>query len=418
MKSISPLAEIFSQGEEVVTGQTVDTNAAWLSQELVQMGFEIVRHTAVGDRIGALISLLKEIADRADCCICTGGLGPTIDDLTAQAVSEAFSLPLREDRQVLRQIERYYTRLDRIMPDSNRKQALIPKGAKRLDNAWGTAPGFMLKKSRCWFVFVPGVPFEMRNLFNARIKAELSDRFQVTPWSLITLWSVGIGESAIQERLNAISIPDEVILSFCAGAQDIQTKFLFPPHYPADEQRRLVEKAAKEIGECIFHIDRSGSEKGNLVSVIGKELMERGESIAVIETISGGQIAGRCAAEEWFAESKIVRDVGQLLTEMNLTVLDWLDDECIRKVVERAAVALRENAGVDYGLVQIWNGRRTMLFDEERAVPLYNALASSNGVSSYIRGARGDAQRKQATAATVALDMLRRHLRIYPHTAP
>ncbi|MEE9395478.1 MAG: CinA family nicotinamide mononucleotide deamidase-related protein [Methylococcales bacterium] len=416
MKSKSPRAEIFSQGEEVVTGQTVDTNAAWLSQELVQMGFDVVRHTTVGDRMGELVSLLKEIADRADCCICTGGLGPTVDDLTAQAVSEAFFLPLQEDPEVLRQIESYFTCQGRAMPASNRKQALIPHGAKRLDNAWGTAPGFMLKNGRCWFVFVPGVPYEMRNLFKARIKTELSRRFQLAPWSLVTLRSVGIGESSIQEKLQAVSIPDEVVLSFCAGTQDIQTKFLFPPYFPGDEERRLVEKAAKEIGEFIFHIDRSGSGKGDLVSVIGKELTERRESLAVIETISGGQIASRCGAEEWFVGSKVIREVEQLLTELNLTVLDWLDEKCIRNAVEQAAMALREKTDVDYGLVQIWYGTRKILFDNEAAVPLYSALASPSGVSSDVRSASGDTHRKQSTAATVALDMLRRHLQIYPGT--
>ena len=91
---MNPTLEIFSQGEEVVTGQTVDTNAAWLSEQVVTLGFTVTRHTAVGDKLDDLVTLLREISTRADCCICTGGLGPTSDDLTAEAVAKAFDLPL------------------------------------------------------------------------------------------------------------------------------------------------------------------------------------------------------------------------------------------------------------------------------------------------------------------------------------
>jgi Predicted nucleotide-utilizing enzyme related to molybdopterin-biosynthesis enzyme MoeA len=105
---MNPTLEIFSQGEEVVTGQIVDTNAAWLSEQVVAMGFTVTRHTAVGDKLDDLIALLREISVRADCCICTGGLGPTSDDLTAEAVAKAFGLPLEFDAVAFEQIKRFY----------------------------------------------------------------------------------------------------------------------------------------------------------------------------------------------------------------------------------------------------------------------------------------------------------------------
>ncbi|NOQ35163.1 MAG: competence/damage-inducible protein A, partial [Methylococcaceae bacterium] len=135
---MNPKVEIFSQGEEVVTGQVADTNAAWLSTQLVEMGFKVSRHTAVGDKLEDLISLLQEIASRADCCICTGGLGPTTDDLTREAVATAFDAPLEFDEIALKNISEYFTQRDRAMPEVNRKQAYFPKNAKRIDNDWGT----------------------------------------------------------------------------------------------------------------------------------------------------------------------------------------------------------------------------------------------------------------------------------------
>ncbi len=143
--------EIFSQGEELVTGQTLDTNAGWLSRRLVQMGFTVTRHTTVGDKLDDLVGLLKEVSVRADCCICTGGLGPTIDDLTAEAVAIAFDRALQFDPVAYQQISAYFKHRNRPMAESNRKQALLPQDSERLDNDWGTAPGFSLQQGRCWF---------------------------------------------------------------------------------------------------------------------------------------------------------------------------------------------------------------------------------------------------------------------------
>ncbi|SMG62849.1 competence/damage-inducible protein CinA [methanotrophic bacterial endosymbiont of Bathymodiolus sp.] len=177
------IVEIFSQGEEIVSGQIVDTNAAWLSQKLVQMGFVVKRHSAVGDNLIDLKNLLQDISLRADFCICTGGLGPTIDDLTAQAVAESFSKPLQLDAEALQQITQYFSCRKREMVDSNRKQAFFPQGALRIDNEWGTAPGFSVQHNRCWFVFVPGVPYEMKHMFNASIAKQLAQHFSVRPGS-------------------------------------------------------------------------------------------------------------------------------------------------------------------------------------------------------------------------------------------
>ncbi|MCX7103617.1 MAG: competence/damage-inducible protein A, partial [Methylobacter sp.] len=213
---MNPTLEIFSQGEEVVTGQTVDTNAAWLSEQVVTLGFTVTRHTAVGDKLDDLVTLLREISTRADCCICTGGLGPTSDDLTAEAVAKAFDLPLEFDAVAYEQIKRFFDIRNRAMPEANRKQALFPKGAERIDNAWGTAPGFSLQVGRCWFAFSPGVPTEMRHLFEESIGPTLANRFLLKPPRLVTIKTLGIGESDIQQRLNGNKIPAPVQLGFRA----------------------------------------------------------------------------------------------------------------------------------------------------------------------------------------------------------
>ncbi|MEY4718343.1 MAG: hypothetical protein RL563_961, partial [Pseudomonadota bacterium] len=223
---MSVIAEIFSQGEEVVSGQTVDSNAAWLSQQLVDSGFTVTRHTAVGDDLEALVSLIKEISQRADCCVCTGGLGPTSDDLTTQAVSLASGLALQFDPEAMEQIEQYFAQRQRPMPEANRKQAYFPQGAMRIDNPVGTAPGFAVKINRCWFSFLPGVPSEMKAMFPA-VKQQWIPSFQVEPERRITLRSIGIGESTIQQRVQDIPLPSGVRLGFRAAIEEVQTKLYF-----------------------------------------------------------------------------------------------------------------------------------------------------------------------------------------------
>ncbi|HFD11179.1 MAG TPA: competence/damage-inducible protein A, partial [Crenotrichaceae bacterium] len=183
-------AEIISQGEEVITGQIVDTNAAWLSERLTRLGFQITRHITVGDRLDDLITTFVEVTKRADVCICTGGLGPTSDDLTSQAVATAFNRPLHEDKIALQKIQQYFTQRQKTMAVINRKQALMPEGARRLDNHWGTAPGFVLRENDCQLFCVPGVPYEMRQLFEHQIEPLLIVDYEQQASQLVTIRTV------------------------------------------------------------------------------------------------------------------------------------------------------------------------------------------------------------------------------------
>jgi competence/damage-inducible protein CinA-like protein len=401
---MSPAVEIFSQGEEVVTGQTVDSNAAWLSQRLVQMGFRITRHTAVGDKLDDLIALLREIAARTDCCICTGGLGPTLDDLTAEAVSEAFQLPLQFDPEAYRQIERFFALRNRVMPEVNRKQALLPQGAVRLDNAWGTAPGFALQAQRCWFAFAPGVPFEMRQLFDEKIQPLLVARFVLRPSKLATIKTVGIGESDIQQRIENIVIPYGVKLGFRAGTDDVETKLLFPHDFPDAEMQALTSEVAAQIGGAVFAVDVVGSQPGDLAAAVNTLL--QAQTLAVAETASEGLIAAKCIGYPWMLES-VYADTSQRLSR-KLGV--EYREEPLPETALRLARALRANSGADLALLQLYAGDPGALCDKDKTISLYHALATANGVYQGTVTTGGPMKRKQNQAALLALDFLRRYL--------
>lgn len=395
---MNPTLEIFSQGEEVVTGQTVDTNAAWLSEQVVSLGFTVTRHTAVGDKLNDLIALLQEISVRADCCLCTGGLGPTSDDLTAEAVSKAFNLPLEFDPLAFEQIQHFFILRNRVMPESNRKQALFPKGSKRIDNAWGTAPGFSLQIGRCWFAFMPGVPSEMRHLFLESIQPTLSSRFVLRPSQLVTIKTIGIGESAIQQYISAIEIPDKVQLGFRASPDDVQTKLLFPQDYPERDRVILVEKVAAELGDHVFAIDGLGQTSGDLVFVVDQLMAAGKHTLAAVETASQGLLAAKCMGAEWLLESRYQ----QSLEKMGVT--DLLAS------AKTLASAIQQTSAADFVLVQLYAGDNKIFHDKDQAIILYNVLLTKHGFYQTTHPVAGPAPRKQNQAALLALDLLRRYL--------
>jgi len=395
---MAPIIEIFSQGEELIRGQIVDSNAAWLSEQLAGMGLPVRRHSTVGDNMDDLTSLLQEIARRADCCICTGGLGPTVDDLTAEAVATAFNLPLEFDSVAYNQIAAWFQRRKRPMPGSNRKQAMLPRGATRLDNHWGTAPGFALQQGRCWFAFVPGVPYEMRQLFREAILPELQSRYPYTPEKLVAIKTVGIGESDLQQRLAGIDFTGQVQLGFRTGSDAIETKLLFPPDYPDTGVEAFTRQVVQQLGDVVFHVQGANGETGTLVTVIASLLRKRHKTLALIETLSHGLLASKCLGQDWLRASLVIpgQESGRQHEE---------------QAAARLAAIVREQGRTDYILLQLCLDSDQSLADEKSAATLENILYVDNEpiYRQQIR-VSGALQRKQNQAAILALDFIRRSL--------
>jgi len=396
---MKPILEIFSQGEELVTGQIVDTNAAWLSQQAVALGFRVARHTAVGDNLSELIALLHDIAQRADCCICTGGLGPTTDDLTALAVAEAFNIPLLFDEQAYEQIAQFFANRQREMPASNRKQAMLPKGAERLDNHWGTAPGFSIKLGRCWFVFLPGVPMEMKQMFQGQILPSFPQRFFLKPSLLITFKTFGAGESALQEFINTIEISPLVELGFRAGTDDVHIKLLFPADYPKQDMQSLIAEFSQRLGDFVFAIDGLGEETGDLVYEIDKLMKARNVTLGVIETLSHGLLAAKCMGCDWLLSSSY-----QHYNMGSEAIID------VMAVAETMAYEYKKNSVTDYVLLQFYTGDKDSLHSKEKSIEMYVVLLTDTGLHKTRHLIAGPIQRKQNQAALLSLDLLRRYL--------
>ncbi len=397
--------EIFSQGEELVTGQITDTNATWLSEKLIQMGFTVTRHTTVGDKLEDLVGLLREIAERADCCICTGGLGPTVDDLTAEAVAKAFAKPLEFDPVAYQQMAEYFRQRGRTMPESNRKQAMLPKDSIRLDNEWGTAPGFALKSGQCQFAFVPGVPSEMKQMFREKITPLVLTPFKTQPWKLRTIKTIGLGESDIQACLDTLVFPGAVQLGFRAGSGEVQTKLLFPPDFPETEMNNFTHAVAKQIGDPVFAIDRQDKQKRSIASVLGEVLHNQQHTLCILETISQGLMAAKCLGMESLSESMFAASSEQICTKLNIEA-----QEDLLVTASEIAEVYRAECGTDYALVQLCNKEAVDSADQKQSVQLYNALATSTDTVTQLNRVSGTIKRKQNQAALLGLDFLRRYL--------
>ncbi|PDV97529.1 competence/damage-inducible protein A [Candidatus Chloroploca asiatica] len=195
-------AEIIAIGSELLLGTTVDTNSAYLARQLARAGVELVRKSSVGDDTERIATMVSEALARADLVICTGGLGPTLDDVTREGVALAMERPLEFHQTLLDQIEARFTAMGRTMSPSNRRQAYVPTGARIVENPRGTAPAFIVEDDRGTVIVLPGVPYEMRYLFENAVMPYLRDERGITDAILVkTIHATGLGESVIGEMI-------------------------------------------------------------------------------------------------------------------------------------------------------------------------------------------------------------------------
>jgi nicotinamide-nucleotide amidase len=411
----TPTVEILSQGDEVVTGQIVDTNAAWLAERLTALGLQVSRHVTVGDELGAIREAVALAAERADVVVCTGGLGPTEDDLTAEAVAAAAGVPLEHDHEAERQLRAMYARYRREMPEVNLKQVQLPRGAERLDNAWGTAPGFAVELSGAWLAFMPGVPREMRAMFDARVVPRLSARLAVAPRPLIVIRTAGIGESNLQERIGPFSDPDAV-LSYRTALPENHVKLRFRAGVAPERIGALAMDIVGRIGSPVFAVDGLPSmPSGSLAAVVGAARTDRGQTLAVAESCTGGRVASMCTAESgssaWFLEGVVT--YANAAKERRLGVpADLLAEHgaVSEPVARRMARGVREACGATWGLSTTGVAGPTGGTEHKPVGTVHVALAGPGGELHRQLALGGDRGRIQALSAATALDLLRRVL--------
>jgi nicotinamide-nucleotide amidase len=281
-------AAILSIGTELTRGELVNTNAAWLGEELTKLGFDVTEHATVDDDLDRIVTVIRRFSETHRVVVATGGLGPTSDDLTTEAAAKAGGVGLRRDEGVVEGIRQKFKAFGRVMPESNAKQGDFPEGADVLPNAMGTAPGFAMSLGGARLFFVPGVPREMKHIFHesiVRAIAALAER----KTHQVHIRTFGMTESGVAQALRGLEEEHSgLTLGYRAHFPEIEVKV----HVRADsagEAERKAESIAEQVrallGGSVF-----GGQADSFAEVVGKALRDAGKTLAVAESCTGGRI--------------------------------------------------------------------------------------------------------------------------------
>ncbi|EPY4973719.1 nicotinamide mononucleotide deamidase-related protein YfaY [Klebsiella quasipneumoniae] len=278
--------EMLSTGDEVLHGQIVDTNAAWLADFFFNQGLPLTRRHTVGDDLDALVAILRERSEQADVLIVNGGLGPTSDDLSALAAATAKGEGLILHPEWLETMTRFFAERGRPMAESNRKQAEIPASAEMINNPVGTACGFAIQLNRCLMFFTPGVPSEFKVMVEQEILPRLRQRFTLPePPVCLRLTTFGRSESELAQNLNPLTLPPGVVMGYRSSMPIIELK-LTGPAEQRDAMLALWPEVRKVAGDSLIFEGTEG-----LPAQIARCLQERQLSLTLSEQFTGGLLA-------------------------------------------------------------------------------------------------------------------------------
>ncbi len=286
--------EIITIGDELLSGHTKDVNTPFLARELSLMGVGVTFFATVGDDLNRIKDVLSLAIKRSDLIIVAGGLGPTEDDLTREAIAEATGSPLFLNDNLLAQIEKFFRTLGYKMSENNKRQALLPRGSVPVPNEIGTAPGFMMDTGKFLLIAIPGVPEEVKYLWKKHLFLYLKNRFHLSKDSTAfrILKIAGMGESEVAEKIEGLlNARQDPSVSITASPGDISIKIT--AH--GDEKRspwELIAPLERKIGNRLG-INIYGKDEETLEGVVNKLLIQGQETLSIIETFSGGELTSR-----------------------------------------------------------------------------------------------------------------------------
>ncbi|WGF91357.1 competence/damage-inducible protein A [Aequorivita marisscotiae] len=287
------LAEIITIGDEILIGQIIDTNSAYISKELNKIGVKVYQITSVQDDRHHILQAFEDAKKHADLVIITGGLGPTKDDITKQTFCDFFNDVLVEDKRVIENVAQLFKKyqLNKPLP-ANFQQAMVPSKATILMNAFGTAPGMWMEKDDVVFVSLPGVPYEMKHLMQQEVLPRIIKRFNRPHIYHKTLLTYGLGESAIAERIAAWenNLPETIKLAYLPSLGKVRLRLSSTGN---DEValKETVDSQMEVLSQMLSDIAVGFENETSMVELIGKILTEKGMSYSVAESCTGGRIA-------------------------------------------------------------------------------------------------------------------------------
>ena len=406
-------AEIIAIGSELLLGQIIDTNSSYIAKCLAANGIELVKTTTVGDELHRMKEAIGEAINRSQIVITTGGLGPTEDDLTREAIAQVAQCPLVFQPHLMEQIEALFKRRGFRMAENNRKQAYIPEGAIPIENPKGTAPGFIVEGSYWMTISVPGVPSEMEYLMEHAVIPYLRKRFnlqhQVIQYKVLR--ACGLGESAIGLQIKDLMRESQnPSVGTLASVGDIKIRITAKADNH-EEASMWIQKMEQEIrnrlGILIYGVDNE-----TLHGNIAKELERLNLTISVVETFTGGIISQKLTStgSTSFVQGIVLSSETSQRQYLNLSLKE---SESLKKdskwFTDSLSQRARNEFKTDLGLAMFGKIAEKQGEGEYR-IETYYSLSTSTGIENQEYSMGGELWMVRERASIIALDMLRKYL--------
>jgi nicotinamide-nucleotide amidase len=416
-----PSVEIITIGDELLIGQTIDTNSAYIATILNLNGISVKQITSVSDNEEHIIYALNDAQKRANIILMTGGLGPTKDDITKKTLCKYFNTGLRFDEEAFKNITRLFTSYGREVTPLNRMQAEVPTICETIYNEFGTAPGMWFVKDEKIIVSMPGVPYEMKAMLQNIILPKIKKQFTLPHIIHKIVLTQGIGESFLADLISkwedSLS-PLQIKLAYLPSIDIVRLR-LSTKGYNADELNNNVNQKIEElkqlIPQYICGLETYGEEKETLEQIIGKLLKEKQLTIATAESCTGGYLAhlitSVAGSSEYYVGSVIA--YSDMIKELELNVPTQLLQEhgaVSQPVVEQMAISIRKKFNTNIGVATSGIAGPSGGTDEKPVGTVWVAVSIGNKIISdrFLFGKRRE--RNIQKSAQAALNILRKEL--------
>ncbi|BDD03694.1 competence/damage-inducible protein A [Aureibacter tunicatorum] len=338
-------AEIIAIGDELLLGQTLDSNSHWISEKLTEIGIFPCRRTTVGDLREDILDAFSQAKSRSNLVLITGGLGPTNDDLTKPLLAEFFDSDILLNESALEDVENYFHSRGREVSEVNRKQAELPDKCQKVTNAYGTAPGMWFEENNTVFVSMPGVPREMKGIMTDQVLPKVKEVFDLPAIGIKMVKTVAIGESVLAEMLSEFEeqLPNHVKLAYLPEAGEVKLRLT-----GRGKDKVLIDKELSLLEESLIKIVGSyvyGKGNETLASSVGKALKNASSTIATAESCTGGYLAHQITSVAG-SSSYFMGSIISYNNEIKKNVLRVDNDTLLKHgaVSEQVVIQMAENA--------------------------------------------------------------------------
>ena len=409
-------AEIITIGDEILIGQIVDTNAAYIAQRLNSAGFVVSERSSVGDRAEQIVRAIECSMQRSDVVITTGGLGPTKDDITKTTLAKMFGGGMRTDERVEEHVRTMLAARNIEFNELNRSQAVVPESCEVLFNAHGTAPGMWFERDGKVVISLPGVPFEMRHLMEDEVLPRLKARFALRQIVHRTMITAGIAESMLAARIAEWedALPEYLHLAYLPSPNIVRLR-LSAYEVDGEAVEREIEERFRELEKIIAdHV--VGYEGATVQEQVHKLLVESGKTLAVAESCTGGSIAAKFTAMAG-ASAYFLCGVTAYANEAKRDVLG-VDASLIEQygavseqVARAMAEGVRQISGADFAVATTGIAGPTGGSAEKPVGTVWFAVSSERGTVAMMRNSGSDRGQIIDRATAYAIEFLRDYIR-------